>query len=348
MLSPAATLLLAAGAFTVSRAIVRRGDREGLVSVLTAIGAIVAATGIIGLATHLEPWGMWATELWRAGTSLTYANAGGALVAFALPAAGLLLAHRGTPLRRVCALLLVVGMAASLSRGATLGLVAGAGLAATLGGAAALRTLGWPLVASLPAVAGLVPSMLGDVGHPIPAIAGLVTGILVAAAPPRTLPAWVRPALATGFVAIAVVAARAGALDQLEASRLSSSIEYRPAQWSAAVAVGTAHPVFGVGVNRFGAGSSLFAHNEYLQAFAETGIVGLATIATAIVLCAAWLWRRRPRGPERVAWALGAGACVSFLVQSSVDFLWRFPLLVMVAFVWLGVAGTRPERGRDR
>lgn len=343
---PLATLFVGAGGFGLARAAARRGDGRSLLAILASVGVVVAATGIVGLAVHVEPFGMWATELWRAGTSLTYANAGGALLALAIPAAGVLLVRRETLLVRLAAVALIVGMFATLSRGAFLGLITGILVTVILGGRAAVGALARPALVSIPAMAGLVPSIIGDVAHPIPAIAGLAATLALAAAPLPPLSTWARLAVATGLIAAVVMGARVGALDELRASRLSSSIEYRPAQWSAAVAVGNAHPLLGVGVNRFGAGSSLFAHNEYLQAYAETGTVGLAAIATAIALCAAWLWRRRPHGPERVLWAVGAGACASFLAQSSVDFLWRFPVLVLVVFVWLGVAGTRPERGR--
>jgi O-antigen ligase len=93
---------------------------------------------------------------------------------------------------------------------------------------------------------------------------------------------------------------------------------------------------------------TLFAHNEYLQALLETGVVGLLSIVAAIWLCTLALIRTRPKGegPSSM-WAASVGGGAGFLLHSGFDFLWHIPLLVAIAFVLLAVGiGPKSQWGR--
>jgi hypothetical protein len=45
---------------------------------------------------------------------------------------------------------------------------------------------------------------------------------------------------------------------------------------------------------------------------------------------------------------VAASSCAVFAIQSAVDFLWRYPVVVLMAFMWLAIAVTPPNRGGER
>ena len=55
-------------------------SREMLLSGALAVGVAVAMTGWLGVALHQRPWGLPSQGLWRAASTLTYANATAALL----------------------------------------------------------------------------------------------------------------------------------------------------------------------------------------------------------------------------------------------------------------------------
>src|SRR5207249_4293809 len=148
---------------------------------------------------------------------------------------------------------------------------------------------------------------------------------------------------------------------RLATSRLDFGREARFDSWRQAVQAGLASPILGIGpgnlriVVRGGHGplATAYAHNEYVQSFAETGVVGLVGVLAALVLFAAWAVRSRPQRVSkraRTVWAAAVAACTAFVVQSSMDLIWRFPALVAIAFVWLAIALAPRglERGEDQ
>jgi len=354
----AATLTTAAAGFVVGRALVVRGERHLLLQIMAGVGAMVGVTGLVGLAFHIEPWGLWATELWRASTTLTYANAGAALLVLCLPAALLLGDRTRTWVTRLTTFAILTSLVATLSRGGALALVVSAACIAVLGAPRLMAGARWPAVGAGVAFASFIPSIVGDAPVPLVALAGLIVGSSVALVGVREragMRRWI--ALALAVTAVWALAGWAGrpvthqsspgasqGIARLTASRVSAA-EPRFEQWSAALSIGVSHPIVGVGPGRFSMRSSRFAHNEYLQSFAETGFVGLGTIAFALVVLGAWVWRSRPkrnRLRERAIWVSAVGASAAFLAHSSVDFLWRFPILVLLVVLWLSVAVTRP------
>jgi O-antigen ligase len=110
--------------------------------------------------------------------------------------------------------------------------------------------------------------------------------------------------------------------------------------WRAAVEVGLEQPVTGAGFDSFaGAGSvhmpadqtmSIYAHNGYLQALSDGGLVlmGAVVAATGAPAVAALrlLWRRR-RGDELLAVAVPL-SLLALLLHTSVDFDWAYPSLL--------------------
>ncbi len=183
--------------------VVRRltwGQRDALVAAVVTVGVLVAATGWVGVAWRITPWALADQGLWRAATTLTYANAAaGLLVPLVLLSVARLAARPGV-LALVAACLLLVGAGATLSRGGALALTVGAAVLATLlGPGRTLRVAGPPTMGAVVALAGLAPSMpASSPPRPALAAAGLVAGVGVAVAPPTCAAgswpsAWPRP-----------------------------------------------------------------------------------------------------------------------------------------------------------
>ena len=179
--------------------------------------------------------------------------------------------------------------------------------------------------------------------------------------------------------ALAVVVALAAALTALGITGVLPGLGLRRYVWSASARVGywqatarmiAGRPVMGVGLGNFAdhfflhktiAGEETrFAHNDYLQIAAETGLLGLAAFAA---LLAAWCWCALPRlrpqrekagKPPRLEhvlglWAAAAGIAFLFLVGPARAL---HPLLLAYVLpAWLVVAAggwptPLPDSGR--
>jgi putative inorganic carbon (HCO3(-)) transporter len=104
----------------------------------------------------------------------------------------------------------------------------------------------------------------------------------------------------------------------------AANVASRKALWSAAINMGADHPVIGVGPGRFGIESENyitddpinidrpFAHNSYLEIFAETGFPGL--VAFLLMLGSSWMLARRSRYR-----ALAAGDAQMALLASAIQ-----------------------------
>jgi O-antigen ligase len=119
--------------------------------------------------------------------------------------------------------------------------------------------------------------------------------------------------------------------------------------WRGAVDLGLDHPVTGAGFDTFGtAGSALmpastslsaFAHNGYLQAFADGGVVLLAAVVAATglpLLVGLRLLYRRRREDDVLAVAVPL-ATVALVLHSGVDFDWAYPSLLALFAVLAGL-----------
>jgi hypothetical protein len=148
-------IALLAGVVVVLVAVRRltRGQRDALAAAVVAVGGLAAAAGWVGVAWRVTPWALEDQGLWRAATTLTYANAAaGLLVPLALLAVARLIVRPGVP-TIVAACLLLVGVGATLSRGGVLALAVGAAvLAILLGPGRTLWAVGPPTLG--PAGAG--------------------------------------------------------------------------------------------------------------------------------------------------------------------------------------------------
>ena len=323
------------------------------------MGVGLAATGWVGVAGHIEPWALADGDMWRAATSVTYANAAaGVLVPATLLAFGRLVARPDSVLRTAAAFALIVGAGATFSRGGAVAGAAGVSLLAGLLGVRVLvRAVAPAVLGALVALAGLVPSMPAG-SSPRPLLAGLSLCSLASHWSGGVAAHRIAGLLVVlGVVPTAVFAVRNwSAIEAITNARVSLASPDRGAAWSAALRVWHDHPVVGTGPGaaeltwtatdgtRFVAE---YAHNEYLQVLAELGSVGFVLLAGLGLSCFVAVRHslgcvgRLPRtDPVRCVVAAAAAGLLSLTIGSALDFYWHIPALIVLAALLLGITTT--------
>jgi hypothetical protein len=340
-------------------------SREILLAGVLAVGVAVAGTGWLGVALHQRPWGLPSQGLWRAASTLTYANATAALlVPLALVALARLTATPRSVYLALAATCLLTGAGATLSRAGAAAFAAGLlVLGWAMGPRATARTAVGPLAGAGVALLGLVPSLaITGPGRPliaaIAAAAGLALAILIQRVP---LPALILPAAGAALVTALIVIYRApevhGAVRALTHARFTLASPDRSGEAAAALHMIERHPVAGVGPGHatlrwIGPGGGLridrFDHDGYLQVLTDLGIIG-AVLAAAFLACVGQLlWRARsdlPDLPGRAAWAGAAAAAAAFLLHSAFDFIWQVPAIPLTVGAIAGLAIPPATRG---
>jgi O-Antigen ligase len=328
-----------------------RGQRDALAAAVVVVGGLAAVTGWVGVAWRVTPWALEDQELWRAATTLTYANAAaGLLVPLALLAVARLATRPGVP-AIVAACLLLIGAGATLSRGGALALAVGAAVLATLLSLGrTLRTAGPPTLGAVVALAGLAPSMPAN-SPPRPALAAatLVAGLGVAVGASRLRSRQLTLGLAVAVVGacvVLVVGGRGGdAAPTVTSARLTIASPDRAAAARAALQLAAERPLTGTGPNRAVLTwvqdsrrvTGRYAHNEYLQVLAELGFIGLALLVVLLAGLAWTVWRGRPHAPSTAVWAGAAAGLAALAVHSALDFLWHLPAIPLAGAVLAGL-----------
>jgi hypothetical protein len=363
--------------------------RRQLVDALLAVGVFLAASGWLGVVWRLTALAHPDGGIWRASTTVTYANASAAILSMlALWAIARLGASPSEPsggggvsrtgrLSQVATMLLLTGLAATLSRAGIAAFFLGLVVLCGFLGLTSVVTRVWPAVAGASlATFGLLPGMLASgPSRPVWACLGLAAGLGVAVAPWHHLrpfpsrrrviraprPAklgWIAVAALGLVTLLAALVMGLGRHGSVWSGRLSLASPDRTSVTDAALKVWDKHLLTGVGP-----GQTIFiwttdtqqmlfdrfAHDEYLQLAVEEGIVGLAGLAVLIAGAAVTLtrgWRSvRRLGPASGQAALTAGAIaglVAFGAHGAFDFLWHIPLVPLLAATALGFAAPLP------
>ncbi len=341
-----------------------------LADVAIALGGFLALTAWIGVAFHVSSFGHPDGGLWRAATTVTYANAAAAVLG---PIGLWCIARRTTcdgTARRAISVLVATGLIATLSRAGLASFAVGLVVLVLLLGFGPVWRVAAPtwLGASI-AAAGLVPGIdASSSPKPLWAGLGLIAGLLVGSANPRRL--FVqrgssgdrRQRLRLGFLGFVAAGAVAGAGLLLAghsgpwSNRLSLASPDRGSLASVALHAWRTHFLAGVGPDREAfiwttpAHREVFdryAHDEYLQLAVEegaVGLLGLGALATAVAATARRGWHSgAPRDTEVTALRAGAIAGLAcFALQSGFDFLWHVPVVPMMAAVAVGLAAPPP------
>ena len=372
--------LLAGLAVVVAGTAVLDGpSRRQLADLVLALGVFLAGTAWLGVAFHLEPLGHPDGGLWRAATTVTYANAAAAVLGpLALWGLARTTTTRSWP-ARLAVVVLVSGLCATLSRAGIASFVVGlAVLIWMLGFRSLWSGAGLAVIGGLVAAVGLIPGMpSGDSAQPWWAVIGLVLGLGIGLVPrinlvSRGRGSEGRAAVAPshkklGMAALVLILVAGGAAliglaghSRLWSARVSVSSPDRTSLASVAWHMWLNHPVTGVGPERAlflwtTADNQLladhYAHDEYLQLAVEQGAVGLGglvALGTAVGVTV-----RQGRSPRRPRYAVSADlralqsgavaglACLA--VHSGFDFLWHVPAVLMVAALAVGLAAPLPR-----
>ena len=183
--------IIAIAAAAVAVAGLAARARAVLTAVVIAAGLSVAATGWAGVAWHIEPLALVSSGLWRASSTLTYANASAAFLVTALCVTAAAAERLGARRARLVTAALLVGLLATMSRAGLFALVLGLVVAVAVSGRSrsTRRTLAalWPaLPGAAVAAVGLLPGLAAEsVPHPLVAVAALAAGLGFAALTPR-------------------------------------------------------------------------------------------------------------------------------------------------------------------
>jgi O-antigen ligase len=289
--------------------------------------------------------------LWRASSTLTYANATAAVLApLALMALARAAAEPDRLRWRLAAVVLIVGVGATLSR---------AGFAAlALGILVLLWRRGWQRLApvALPVLLGAAAATAGVIAaapdrlpsRPLMAMATLVCGMALSVVRFRHSRHWFRiaavPCAAVFLFGGATLAHAAGAVSP---KRLTVSSPDRADEWNTTLAVVGRHPILGVGPTHLNLtwatrdGHLRYAkatHNEFLQLAAEQGLPALAVTAATLLVIGLALTKRTASDSDGWPAAGALAALAAFVLASSFDFTWHVPLLPIVAAALIGSA----------
>ncbi|MGH9471135.1 MAG: O-antigen ligase family protein [Terriglobales bacterium] len=139
------------------------------------------------------------------------------------------------------------------------------------------------------------------------------------------------------------------------------SAVYRARVAAACVAIWRDHPWLGTGFNTFAQVYPRYqtfdsgqqwdqAHNEYAQALAETGLLGILVVAGFIAVLATKSWQvnRRLKGGAAAAQFGALLGCAGFLFHSAGDFLFHAPGLSLLFFCAVGLATAPTSAGSPR
>lgn len=121
----------------------------------------------------------------------------------------------------------------------------------------------------------------------------------------------------------------------------------RLALWSEALEITAERPLLGVGPGRFQAVSptaladrdARWAHQEFLQVGAETGVVGLVLLTGVFV----WGFARLFVGPRDAVTALGAAALAALGIHACLDYVLHFAPVPIAGALLAGGAVSRPR-----
>lgn len=93
--------------------------------------------------------------------------------------------------------------------------------------------------------------------------------------------------------------------------------------------------------------TSGYVHNQYLQVFSETGIIGGILFLTLVIMALKQSHRTATETGGQLATALTAGLIAS-ATAAFLDFDWQFPSIFLLFWLIAGVASSEQENNQDR
>jgi len=122
------------------------------------------------------------------------------------------------------------------------------------------------------------------------------------------------------------------------------SMASRLTYWKDTWEIIRAHPLTGVGFGNFDLTGSRYAHNSFLQLWAEAGLVNIASFLWLIAIILKNSWRSSERTLKA---GLFAGVCV-FLVHNLMDFSFFLPAVSFIWWIMLGLLYSPELQGEKK
>ena len=114
------------------------------------------------------------------------------------------------------------------------------------------------------------------------------------------------------------------------------SMTMRLTYWQETFQIIKAHPLIGIGPGNFDLPRSRYAHNSYLQLWAETGIFGLLAFIWLILSIIKSKLKSPLSDSRRAQIAILLTSCIVFLIHNLIDFTFFLP---EVSFIWYILSG---------
>ncbi len=106
--------------------------------------------------------------------------------------------------------------------------------------------------------------------------------------------------------------------------------------WKETLGVIKMHPLIGAGLGNFDTIYSRYAHNSYLQLWAEAGILGLASFLWLVGAVLKSGLKNIKNSADKIQSAGLIAACVVFLLHNLVDFTFFLPEVSLIWWVIMG------------
>ena len=97
-------------------------------------------------------------------------------------------------------------------------------------------------------------------------------------------------------------------------------------------------PLTGIGIGNFNLAQARYAHNSYLQIWAEMGLLGIISILWLVISVLRAGLRNLKENPNRIQIICSITACTVFLIHNFVDFSFFLPEVSLIWWVILGMA----------
>lgn len=338
-----ASFLAFAAAFAAVRPL-RGRARDVAVLGVASLGALGSLVGFAGLLWRWYPMAIPTQGLWRLSTTLTYSDAAGLALGVCL------LLALGTDIYpvviRMAICLCAAGLLASQSRGAYVAV------------ACACCVVPWRRYVRhlVPLAAGAALGLAAIVSSPqrshVPWLgAALVVALAVAGVAGREVALPKRSPLQRASIIALVLAGVAGmvlvARHEIGLRTFSPSDGDRSVEWSTALHQWRTAPLLGVGPDhllQFRAVDGTYAHfvhNEYLQIAADTGLVGVALLACAVVSII------RVARRADVLSSCATSALVCWAVGGAFDFDWHLAFVGFLGGWCFGLTSNTEERDEE-
>lgn len=325
-----ASLLAFLAGFLVLRALADR-DRARSAPALVAVGAVLAASGVVGV---LGRWTVLARPVagsWHAASTLT--DPAATVVVCAVVVLLALANDLHSPVARVALAAGVAGLLAAQGHWELLALGAGALAVPRDRWATAL----WPLACGAASGLAVVATSTGHSAGPVGWVVGIGAPVIAAVRVPVPAARWARGAGVVAVVVLATAVTLAVLHLPTDARRAPTGTSQTVA-WSSAVDTWRSAALTGVGPPRVHTTGGPVADypglepDTYLSATADGGAVAAVLLLVAGAAVAASIRRRD------LLTSCAAGASVAFAVAGCVDASWQLPAIGLLGGCTAGLA----------